>query len=29
MSFTTTDICLILIAAALWVLVLWGLDITA
>jgi hypothetical protein len=29
MSFGTTDICLIAIALALWVMVLWGLDITA
>jgi|SoimicmetaTmtLPC_FD_contig_31_16231004_length_226_multi_1_in_0_out_0_2 hypothetical protein len=28
MSFGTTDICLIAIALALWVMVLWGLDIT-
>jgi hypothetical protein len=28
-SFGTTDICLIAIALALWVMVLWGLDITA
>jgi hypothetical protein len=29
MSFGTTDICLIAIALALWVMVLWGLNITA
>ena len=29
MTFGTTDICLIAIALALWVMVLWGLDITA
>jgi hypothetical protein len=29
MSFGTTDICLIAIALALWVMVLWGIDITA
>jgi len=28
-TFGTTDICLIAIALALWVMVLWGLDITA
>jgi hypothetical protein len=29
MTFGTTDICLIAIALALWVMVLWGIDITA
>lgn len=29
MNFDTTGICLIAIAAALWVMVLWGLDLTA
>lgn len=29
MTFGTTDICLIAIALALWVMVLWGIDIAA
>jgi hypothetical protein len=29
MSFGTQDIALITIALALWVMVLWGIDITA
>jgi hypothetical protein len=29
MTFGTTDLCLIAIALALWVMVLWGIDITA
>jgi hypothetical protein len=29
MTFGTTDICLIAIAVALWVMVIWGTNITA